>query len=105
MFTPEVEIAAFRVAQEAVTNVIRHAQARSAIVTIEQQNGRLEVSIEDDGRGFDIGARAARGATGMSVGLLGMEERVRVLGGDFTVDSRPGRGTRVHASIPTEAAS
>ncbi|HJQ99490.1 MAG TPA: two-component regulator propeller domain-containing protein [Candidatus Polarisedimenticolaceae bacterium] len=101
---PEVEITAFRVAQEAITNVVRHAGARRATTSIERENGRLVVTVEDDGAGFDV-AKALGAPTGSAVGLLGMQERVQVLGGELAIDAAPGRGTRVRAELPLEASS
>jgi signal transduction histidine kinase len=101
---PEVEITAFRVAQEAITNVVRHAGARRATTSIERVDGRLVVSVEDDGAGFDVGA-AMSAPTGSAVGLLGMRERVQLLGGDLSIDAAPGRGTRVRAELPLDASS
>ncbi|HVQ34743.1 MAG TPA: two-component regulator propeller domain-containing protein [Candidatus Bathyarchaeia archaeon] len=101
---PEVEITAFRVAQEAITNVVRHAGARRATTSIERENGRLVVTVEDDGAGFDVAA-AMGAAAGNAMGLLGMQERVQVLGGELSIEAAPGRGTRVRAELPLEAAS
>jgi signal transduction histidine kinase len=102
-FDPEVEIAAFRIAQEAVTNVIRHAQARHARVELQHDAGQLHITVEDDGRGFVPPQRLAPGA-GEALGLLGMEERARGLGGRFSIDSGGGApGTRVRVSLPAEA--
>ena len=94
---PEVELACFRVAQEAVTNVIRHAEATRVDVELKGQGDGLELVVRDDGGGFDIArARAARG----TLGLVGMEERVSFLGGQFTIDSSPERGTEIRALFP-----
>jgi ligand-binding sensor domain-containing protein/signal transduction histidine kinase len=99
---PEIEITAFRVAQEAVTNVVRHARARRVSVSIERRHRRLEIVVEDDGVGFDVRATMEGAATGKALGLLGMQERVQILGGRFEVGSAPGRGTKVAASLPLE---
>ena len=99
---PELEIAAFRVVQEAITNVIRHARTKRAKVEIARRDGRLEIEVEDDGTGFDVPAVLEGGASGRAVGLLGMQERVRGLGGEVEIESSPGRGARVRASLPLE---
>jgi signal transduction histidine kinase len=97
---PDVTIACFRVFQEALTNVARHARAQRVRVLLEVKGGTLEVIVEDDGVGFDV-PLAVRGAElGQSMGLAGMSERARLLGGALEVRARPGIGTRVRASFP-----
>jgi len=83
----------YRVVQEALHNCARHAQARSVRVVVRQEESRIILSVEDDGRGFD--ARRVRG-----LGLVGMEERVRHLGGAVQVHSTPGAGTIVDVELP-----
>ncbi len=83
----------YRLVQEALTNCARHAQARHVRVHLAAEESRLALTVEDDGVGFDVARR--RG-----FGLIGMEERVRELGGRLTVDSSPGAGTRLRAEIP-----
>jgi len=102
--SPEVAITAFRVTQEAVTNAIRHAAARSVRVDLDRSPAGLEIKVEDDGNGFDVRATMA-GAVSKALGLLGMQERVRLLGGEVRIASEPGTGTRVHVSLPFEVAS
>jgi len=100
---PEVETACFRVAQEALTNVIRHAGAKTVLIDLRRIDNHLHVVIRDDGSGFDVTAAQARAVCGDSLGLLGMQERVTLLGGRFRIRSMPGRGTTVHASLPLVA--
>lgn len=92
--SPEVESAAFRIAQEALTNVLRHADARQAVVRLWLEDGLLCLSVKDDGAGFVPQARE----TGF--GLSGMRERALLIGGDFMLDSSPGKGTEVRACLP-----
>jgi signal transduction histidine kinase/ligand-binding sensor domain-containing protein len=99
----ETAITAFRVAQEAVTNAIRHADAKRVGVTLTERDGGLEIRVEDDGKGFDVRAALEDPVTGKNLGLLGMQERARILGGRFDLESAPGAGTRVRLWIPTEA--
>jgi len=96
----EVETALYRVVQEALTNVARHAQARRVRVRLECQESAVTALIEDDGRGFSVQEIAERGDLGRGVGLLGIRERVASLGGSFAVHSRPGQGTRLTIEIP-----
>ena len=97
--TPDVEVCAYRVIQEAVTNVGRHAAASSCRVRLARRANALRVTIDDDGRGFDAGSpagdRAPRG-----LGLVSVRERVTGLGGTLTVESHPGHGTHLVAEIP-----
>jgi PAS domain S-box-containing protein len=94
-----VEAAAFRVVQEALTNVARHAQAETAAVRVRLVGEVLSLQVSDRGRGFDPGALAETGT-----GLLGMRERVSRLGGRLTVESAPRCGTRVWGEIPCTSA-
>ncbi len=99
-------IACFRVTQEALTNVVRHARARNVWIELSQTETLLEVVVRDDGVGFDVERTRGQAGARCSLGLLGMRERVEVFGGSLEVDSAPGRGTRVRASFPlTEAAA
>jgi signal transduction histidine kinase len=95
-FSREVETAVYRVAQEALTNVARHAQIDIVTVRLWSNDKTLGIQIEDHGVGFDSTLR-----TGDSNGLNGMRERVMLLGGRFTVETSPGSGTRLMAELPT----
>jgi signal transduction histidine kinase len=99
---PEVEITAFRVVQEAVTNVIRHAGADAATVIVRQRDGRLDLIVSDRGRGFNVGDTMERASAGKAIGLLGIQERVSMLGGQVAIESTPGKGTTIRASMPVE---
>lgn len=99
----ELETTCFRVAQEALTNVVRHARARRVWIELQRQEA-VELTIRDDGAGFDPQAARARAAGGASFGLLGMQERVELLGGEFLLEAQPGRGTSVRARFPESAA-
>jgi signal transduction histidine kinase len=96
---PEIEITLFRVAQEAMTNIARHAEAKQVLITVEFQDGTISFEVEDDGRGFDPAVRVAHPA-GLGVGLMGMRERVELIGGKFELDSRPHGGTHIRVEVP-----
>jgi two-component system sensor histidine kinase UhpB len=95
---PDLEVALFRVVQEALINVDRHAQASRVEVVLERRDDHVLASVEDDGRGFDLAA--VRALPGGGLGLFGMEERVTLVGGKLTIDSQPGKGARVWAEVP-----
>ena len=101
----EVETATFRVVQEALQNIARHAHAESVLIQADQSEGHLHVEIEDDGVGFDVDSLAVNGDSLRGVGLLGMRERVDALAGSLRIDSTPGRGTRVILSVPVPSAA
>src|SRR5262249_41504188 len=86
----------YRVAQESLRNIARHSGARSAVVTLTGVNGAVELRVVDQGVGFDPGQ--ARGGHGL--GLVSMEERVKLLHGSFVLTTRPGAGTELRAQIP-----
>jgi signal transduction histidine kinase len=98
--SPELETACFRVAQEALTNVARHAQARNVWVDLHLVGDALDLRIRDDGVGFDARVARERAIGGASMGLLGMQERVSLAGGVYELSTGPGRGTEVKACLP-----
>ena len=98
----EIETACFRVAQEAINNVLRHARARSLWLRLFTAGGRLALSVRDDGQGFDLEAARRRGAAGASLGLVGIEERVALAGGSLELRSSPGQGTVLLATFPLQ---
>ncbi len=97
---PQVETALYRVVQEALTNVARHAQANRVSVRLERKESTVTVFVEDDGRGFDVEKIAGPHPPERGAGLLGIRERVASLGGTFSIQSRPGQGTRLTIEIP-----
>jgi PAS domain S-box-containing protein len=99
----KLEITCFRLAQEALTNVARHARARHAWVDLRRHRDRLRFSVRDDGIGYDVASARTRAIGGGSLGLLGMQERVTLMGGEFLVTSRLGHGTTVTAVFELEA--
>jgi PAS domain S-box-containing protein len=95
-----VGIHLYRVLQEALTNIIKHARAHRVQVALEAVDGMIRLVVEDDGVGFDLNTWESQ-PSGMGIGLLGMRERVEQLQGRLEIISRPGRGTRLVARIPT----
>jgi PAS domain S-box-containing protein len=100
---PVIETACFRVAQEALTNVVRHARARTVTVQLHEDAERLHLSVHDDGKGFDVAVVRERAIRGASLGLLSMEERATLAGGALEYRSAPGQGTEVRAWFPPKS--
>lgn len=96
----EVELMIFRIVQEALRNVEKHAQASKVEVTIEFGEGKTKVSICDNGKGFDLSGSLADLPRAGKLGLAGMEERVRLLNGTMKIESEPDKGTRVMIEVP-----
>jgi len=95
-----VENTCFRVAQEALSNVIRHAQAHVVEVELGYVDGSLQLVVRDDGRGFEVSTALRRATLGASYGLLSMQERLALVGGDLKIESSPGQGTSIRVRIP-----
>jgi PAS domain S-box-containing protein len=96
----DVAIACFRMVQEALTNVVRHARAQHVRIELAHTDGILELIVRDDGIGFNVTKTLEQAAGRGHLGLLGMKERAQILGGSLEIDSEPGRGTRVRISLP-----
>jgi signal transduction histidine kinase len=94
-----VDLAAFRILQEALTNVIRHAGTRTATVRVTHDGETIVLEVEDDGRG-----PSANGSAGLGTGIQGMRERAAALGGEVEAGPRPGGGFRVLARLPLDGA-
>ncbi len=97
---PQFETALFRVVQEAITNIARHAEARNVVLSVEYADSILTIEIEDDGKGFDVEAIRLQSDGGRGLGLMGMEERITLLGGKLHIESQPGRGTHITVEVP-----
>jgi signal transduction histidine kinase len=100
LLPPEGQINFYRIVQECLSNILKHSDAATARLAIERFDGRITMTIEDDGRGFDSRRIMGHPKASHGYGLTGLGERVRILGGQFTCDSAPGRGTRLHFDIP-----
>ena len=104
-YPPASEIAAFRIAQEAISNAMRHSQCKDLHIRLSMAPNRLAVSITDDGAGFDVEATLALAQREGRLGLAGMQERAHLADGSFTLRSSPGHGTTVTAVFPWDPAS
>ena len=100
-----VGTALYRIVQEALTNVARHAQATEVSVIVDKPDGEVQLIVEDDGRGFDVEATAVRARADRRLGLAGMRERVALAGGTLTIESSPGHGTTIYVRLPIAAGS
>ncbi len=98
--TKAAELVIFRIMQEALTNIRKHSQADAAWIKSREKEGQLILTIEDNGRGFDLTEVEAEQERGRHLGLLAMRERVELMGGDFSVQSFLGRGTLVSIKLP-----
>ncbi|MFH1002529.1 MAG: cache domain-containing protein [Chloroflexota bacterium] len=97
---PQVETALFRVVQEAITNIIKHSRAHSVVISLEFKPAAIAIEIEDDGQGFNVAAVSPRPDKVQGLGLLGMQERVTLLGGSFHLESEPSGGTTLSIEVP-----
>lgn len=98
---PAIETVVFRVTQEALSNIRKHAQTKSVALTLTLQGNQLSLVVQDWGRGFDLAAVASqRAGLGERIGLRGMRERIALLGGQWHIESSPGQGTRIVATLP-----
>jgi signal transduction histidine kinase len=96
----DIETACFRIVQEALTNITRHAEAKHVRISLDRDGPDLVLSIVDDGRGFNLQEMRARAVSGSSIGVLGMQERASLIGGVLTIDSALGKGSSVTVRCP-----
>jgi len=92
---PEMETACFRIVQEALTNITRHAKAKHVSIALQRQETSMVLTVNDDGCGFDLAAVRARAIQGGSIGVLGMQERAMLIGGQLDITSSPGQGSQL----------
>lgn len=97
-----VETAVFRIVQEGLTNIVKHAAAREALVCLKRADGHVSILIADDGQGFDTTRLLTSRSQRNGLGLFGIEERVTLLRGTWQLHSEPGKGTQLQVSIPLE---
>jgi signal transduction histidine kinase len=95
-----IETECFRVAQGALTNVVRHAQAKTLSVELRKEAGQIHLRVRDDGIGFNVRVVWEEAVRGATLGLLSMEERAALAGGGLEFISVPGKGTEVHVWFP-----
>ena len=98
----EIEITLFRITQEAITNIRKHARTQRVKIDLTRQNDEAHLEVNDWGSGFNISGDDGEGGPGERVGIVGMRERIDFLGGNFEIDSQPGQGTVVRVSIPLQ---
>ncbi|HPD61565.1 MAG TPA: ATP-binding protein, partial [Thermodesulfobacteriota bacterium] len=100
-FDPEKEVAIFRVVQEALSNVVKHSQAKNCFVKLFRKGNSLILSVEDDGCGFEVAKKEVHASKGkVPLGLLFMQERVVQLNGEFSVESQPQKGVHLLIEVP-----
>ncbi len=97
---PDIEIACFRIVQEALTNIARHARASQVHISLLDEGALLVLVVKDDGCGFDVAAMKAGALAGGSIGVLGMQERAALIGGQLEIESSPGHGSTLRMQCP-----
>ncbi|MDP2919354.1 MAG: histidine kinase [Dehalococcoidia bacterium] len=102
-FPPTLEVTVFRIVQEALHNVAKHAHARNVSIRLSVDGDKMIAVVEDDGHGFNTDVVFRSGGRGHAWGLIGIRERAALMGGKFELDSKIGRGTRLEVEIPVDA--
>ena len=103
LFSPDAQTMIYRILQETLNNVGKHAGAKNVSIAIRNHNGRVSLLVEDDGKGFNVTEAMMRHATERGLGLATMDERARILGGSFDLWSQEGKGTRISFSVPLKS--
>lgn len=96
----ELSTMLFRISQEAINNIRRHSEANTATISLIKANGSIQLLIKDNGKGFDVSKSARQALSRQHLGLLGIQERIELVGGNATVESHPGKGTRILVTAP-----
>ncbi len=99
----EVELAIYRIVQEALSNAVRHSEAGTVAILFSFRNGDIQAEVRDDGVGFDVPPKASALAASGKFGLMGMYERADLIGAELSIESEPGGGTRVRLTLPASA--
>jgi signal transduction histidine kinase len=102
LFPADAQIIIYRIFQECLTNISKHAGATEVSIAVKENDGLISLVIEDNGAGFDPSQVSARRATGRGLGLAALDERARMLGGTLEIRSQPGFGTRMTCVIPID---
>ena len=102
VFSEANQITVYRIVQESLTNIAKHAQATHVSISIREQDGHVWFRIEDDGKGFDVKKCLDKSATEKGLGLAAMYERVRMLGGSLDIWSQETAGTKITFAVPLE---
>jgi signal transduction histidine kinase len=100
---PDLETTCFRVVQEALTNILRHAQASQVWIELQQVENELQLTIRDNGIGFEVASVMQNPSGELGLGILGMQERVQLIGGEISIQSAPNLGTEVMVKFPIAA--
>jgi PAS domain S-box-containing protein len=101
-FSPESQVMIYRIFQEALTNIEKHAEASRLFISIKEKSGRVEFRIEDNGKGFNVQQPRSKSNPERALGLTAMDERTRMLGGKLTIISQVGGGTQIRIEIPND---
>ncbi|OHB89416.1 MAG: hypothetical protein A3D13_04750 [Planctomycetes bacterium RIFCSPHIGHO2_02_FULL_40_12] len=99
-FSPEIDVLFYRCAQEALTNVAKHSEAKNVIIKIDHDGNELCMSIKDDGKGFDINENSKKHVNSFGIGLFGMKERVALLNGSLRIHSEKNKGSELEILVP-----
>ena len=102
LFPADAQIIIYRIFQECLTNISKHAGATEVSITVKENDGLISLALEDNGAGFDPAQVSARRAAGRGLGLAALDERARMLGGTLEIRSQPGCGTRLTCIIPVD---
>lgn len=99
---PEIETACFRIVQEALTNIVKYANANQVVIDLNQHDEHLQLTVSDNGLGFDTAVMQENAMQGKSIGILGMQERAMLIGGKLTINSAIGQGCKITLQCPWE---
>ncbi len=100
LLPPDAKVNLYRILQESLTNIGKYARANRVRVSVKRRGEEVQVAVEDDGNGFDLSSVLATEASGRGLGLVAIEERVRMLGGALEISTQPGQGTKIHFAVP-----